>query len=112
MSSKRNNENGINKHNALPTKEDRLKKIENSIYGFFKHSDAKEVTIASILSCINLEKLGEKYRKIKFSYEALLKSLILKELKGYRFQTQLIRYLQNNKTEAKKLGLKKIPDER
>jgi len=112
MSSKGNNETGINKHNAVLTKEDRLKKLENDIYDFFGSIDRTETSIASILSYINLGILGGNYRKIKYSYESLLKALILKELKGFRFQTQLIRYLQNNKTEAKKLGLKKIPDQR
>lgn len=72
----------------------------------------KNPTIVDIINTLNSDLFKNKeYRMIDFSYESLCKCLLLKKLKGIRFQIDLIRYLKTHKRERKKLGLTRTPDQ-
>jgi len=78
---------------------ERIKKIKNP-------------TLVDIINALNPELFkDEGYRMIDFSYNSLCKCLLLKRLKGIRFQTGLVLYLMTHKRVRKKLGLKRIPDQ-
>jgi putative transposase len=88
--------------------------IEEGIYkAFASFGKEQQIKIADFLNRLNLEELlRKKYRKIRCSYESLLKLILFKELKGIRFQTQLERYLKSKKEERLKLRFKEIPNQR
>lgn len=52
----------------------------------------------------------KKYRKIRYSYEALLKLYLFKKIKGIKFYTKLTKYLRNKPSIRWKLGFSKTPD--
>ncbi|KYK27667.1 hypothetical protein AYK20_08035 [Thermoplasmatales archaeon SG8-52-1] len=54
----------------------------------------------------------QKYRKIKFSYDSLIKLVLYQKLKGIKFQTQLRKYLKKHKKERYRLGFDRLPDRR
>jgi len=90
------------------------KHIEAEIYKTFElFKEKKNVTIAEFLKNFDTFVFGnKKYRKIKYSYESLIKLVLFQKLKGIKFQTQLKKYLKKHKKERYKLGLEKLPDRR
>ncbi len=109
----KNNKSKVNKHNAVFIDTRIKKRIDNNIYSIFKSLQGNEAKVVDIILQLDLSLFkGKNYRKIKFSYIALLRAIILLKIKNLRFITRLVRYLQNHKREAKKLGLKQIPDRR
>ncbi len=72
--------------------------------------------IADIIYYINIEKIIEnklkkKYRGIFYSYASLIKLILFMNLKRIKNQTEIERYLKKHKSERKKLGLKRVPDQ-
>ena len=109
----KNNKSRVNKPNAVFIDTRIKKRIDNNIYSIFKSLKGNEVKVVDIILQLDLSLFkGKKYRKIKFSYGALLRAIILMKIKNIRFITKSVNYLQNHKREAKKLGLKQIPDRR
>lgn len=88
--------------------------IEKRIYeAFASFGEERDIKIVDFLNRLDLKELEvKKYRRSKFSYESLLKSILLKKLKHLKLQTHLVRYLKNNRKDAQKLGFKKVPDQR
>ncbi len=88
--------------------------IELEIYKTFEqYIESKNITIADFLNKLELDLLkGVSYRKIKFSYESLMKLVLFQKLKGIKFHTKLTKYLNRHPTEKFKLGFKKTPDRR
>jgi len=109
----KNNKSRINKHNAVSIDTRIKKRIDSNIYSIFKSLQGNEAKVVDIILQLDLSLFkGKEYRKIKFSYDALLRAIILAKIKKLRFITRLVEYLQNHKREAKKLGLKQIPNRR
>jgi putative transposase len=52
------------------------------------------------------------YRKIKFSYESLIRFILYQRLKRFGFITQARQHLHNHPDEAIQLGFKELPDRR
>jgi hypothetical protein len=72
----------------------------------------KHPKIADILKDIDIEKYFPKeYRTIYYSFSSLLKLILFMMLKHIRFQSQLERYFKKCKSERKKLGLPRTPDQ-
>ncbi len=90
------------------------KHIEKEIYKTFEpFKKTKSVSIVDYLKNFNTSVFGQKkYRKIKFSYESLVKLILFQKLKEIKFQTQLQKYLKKHKKERTKLGLEQLPDRR
>ncbi len=88
-------------------------KIEKEIYNTFaqfKHK--KSVSIAGYLKSFNASIFGnQEYRTIKFPYESLVKLVLFQKLKGFRFQTRLVRYLKKHPADKFKLGFSITPDQ-
>ncbi len=111
--SKRDEQKSLNKRNALPILDKRLEnKIKSEVYDVFRLVDGNEIKVLDILQCLNLNIFKQDYRKIKYSYDALLQAILLMKIKQLKFFTQLVSYLEDYKIEARKLGLTKIPDRR
>ena len=88
------------------------KTIELEIYKTFeKCKESKHIKIADFLKAFDVTSFQlRKYRKIKFSYESLLKLVLFQKLKGIKFHTKLTKYLNRNPSEKFKLGFTKTPD--
>ena len=88
------------------------KQIELEIYKTFEFFKAKkDVTIADFLKKFDVSIFGRKeYRKIKFSYESLVKLILFQKLKGIKFYTKLTKYLRRNPKDKYRLGFSKTPD--
>ncbi len=86
--------------------------IELGIYNTFElFKQEKQIKIADFLKIFDVSIFGQKkYRKIKFSYESLLKLVLFQKLKGIKFHTKLTKYLRRNPSERWKLGFCKTPD--
>ena len=113
MPSKKNNKSRVNKPNANLLDSKVKRRINNNIYSIFKSLQRNEVKVVDLILQIDLSLFKKrKYRKIKYSYEGLLRAILLMRVKNLRFITRLVKYLQNHKREAKKIGLKQIPDRR
>ncbi len=89
-------------------------KIEKEIYKTFElFKERKNVKIVDFLKRFNIFIFEQKnYRKIKFSYDSLLKLILFQKLKGIKFQTQLEIYLKHNPREKYTLGFSKTPNQR
>jgi putative transposase len=97
-----------------PSKQNISKKaIELEIYKTFEQfKQSKSVSIADYLNRFDTSIFEQqKYRKIKFSYESLIKLVLLQKLKGINFQTQLVKYLKRHAKEKYKLGFTETPDQ-
>jgi len=88
------------------------KNIELEIYKTFeKFTCKKNIKIADFLKAFDVISYQlRKYRKIKFSYESLIKLVLFQKLKGIKFHTKLTKYLNKNPSEKFKLGFAKTPD--
>ena len=88
--------------------------------GFRNPTLQDPMTAAEFLSYLDLSKVmakideryGTKDWHYRYSPEAMLKALILKYIKGLRWDTTLVRYLKKHPEEAKQLGFNgKIPSQ-
>ena len=88
------------------------KQIELEIYKTFEQfKKNKGIKIADFLKTFDTTIFQvRKYRKIKFSYESLLKLVLFQKLKGIKFHTKLTKYLRRNPSEKFKLGFSQTPD--
>ena len=88
--------------------------IELEIYKTFEQfKKQKNISISEYLKSLDVSVFGKKnYRKIKFSYDSLIKLVLFQKLKGIKFQTQLRKYLKKHKKERYRLNLERIPDRR
>jgi putative transposase len=88
--------------------------IEKEIYKTFElFKKQKNIKIIEFINNFDTTILRtKKYRKIKFSYESLIKLILYQKLKGIKKQTKLIKYLKRNRSELKQLGLNQIPNQR
>ncbi|MCJ7570755.1 MAG: hypothetical protein MUO82_02600, partial [Candidatus Thermoplasmatota archaeon] len=89
------------------------KNIELEIYKTFEQfKEKKNISIADYLKSFNASIFGnQEYRKIKFPYESLVKLVLFQKLKGFRFQTRLVRYLKRHPADKFKLGFSVTPDQ-
>jgi putative transposase len=88
------------------------KEIYKTIASFGKGENIK---VVDFLNRLDLRKIVKKeYRKIKYSYESLVKLVLFMRLKEIKSQTQVVEYLKSNKEDAKALGFEdeEIPDQR
>lgn len=113
--SRNNNISGVNKDfgNAL-LQCSRRTKLERVIYEIFKNQEEDgNIKIIDILNKIDFGKIRySRYRKIKFSYDALLRAILLMKIKGIKSLAKLVLYLENHKREARQIGFTKIPNRR
>jgi len=88
------------------------KTIELEIYKTFeKFKENKNIKIADFLKALDITQFKvHKYRKIKFSYESLIKLVLFQKLKGIKFYTKLTKYLRRNPSERFKLGFSETPN--
>lgn len=86
--------------------------IELEIYKTFeKFNGTKTITIADYLQAFDVTIFQvHKYRKIKFSYESLLKLILYQQLKGITFYTKLAKYLKRSPSDKFKLGFTETPN--
>jgi len=86
--------------------------IEKEIYNTFAlFKNKKNVSIADFLNRFDATAFKQQnYRKIKFSYESLIKLVLFQKLKGIKFHTKLTKYLRRNPAVKFKLGFEKTPD--
>ncbi len=91
-----------------------ISKIEKEIYNIFElFNKEKNICIADFIEKLDISTIKhQEYRKIKFSYESLIKFILFQRLKKFRFITQTRQYLKNHPEEAIQLGFKKLPDRR
>jgi len=87
---------------------------EKEIYKTFElFSKEKNICIADFMEKLDISIIKhQEYRKIKFSYESLIRFILFQRLKRLKFITQTRQYLKNHKYEAIQLGFKEIPDRR
>jgi len=72
----------------------------------------KKIALSEILNRLNFDfAKNNPYRKIDFTYDSLFKLILYKKLKGIRFQTELVKYLELHRRVRTQLGLKKTPDQ-
>lgn len=88
------------------------KTIELEIYKTFeKFKENKNIKIADFLKVFDVTSFQvRKYRKIKFSFESLVKLVLFQKLKGIKFYTKLAKYLRRNPSERFKLGFSETPN--
>jgi putative transposase len=80
--------------------------------GFAQIDKSKKITLVDILNRLNFDfVINKSYREIDFSYDSLFKLILFKKLKGIRFQTELVKYLEIHRRVKTQLGLKKTPDQ-
>ncbi len=86
--------------------------IEKEIYNTFaKLKEQKNIKIADYLKVFDISSFQiRKYRKIKFSYESLLKLVLFQQLKRIKFNTKLTKYLRKNPSDKFKLGFTETPN--
>jgi hypothetical protein len=88
------------------------KNIELEIYKTFeKFKENKNIKIADFLKAFDVLFFQvRKYRKIKFSYESLIKLILFQKLKGIKHYTKLAKYLRRNPSDRFKLGFSETPN--
>lgn len=78
---------------------------------FEKFNKNKIITIADYLKALDLTSLPQpKYRKIKFTYDSLLKLTLYQHLKHIRFYAKLAKHLKRNPMDKFKLGFTRTPN--
>ena len=89
-------------------------KIEKEIYNTFElFNKEKNICIADFIEKLDISTIKhQEYRKIKFSYESLIKFILYKRLKKFKFITQTRQYLKNHPDETISLGFKELPNRR
>jgi len=88
--------------------------IEKEIYSTIKlFTKEKNICIVDFLEKLDISSIKhQEYRKIKFSYESLIRFILYQRLKKFRFITQTRQHLKNHPEEAIQLGFKRLPDRR
>ena len=88
-------------------------KIEKEIYKTFElFKNCKSVSIADYLKRFDTSIFQQdKYRKIKYPYESLIKLVLFQKLKGIKFQTKVVKYLKKHPKNKFKLGFSTTPDQ-
>jgi hypothetical protein len=91
-----------------------ITKIEKEIYNTFElFNKEKNICIADFIEKLNISTIKhQEYRKIKFSYESLIRFLLYQKLKKFRFITQTRQHLKIHPEEAIQLGFKELPNRR
>ncbi len=72
----------------------------------------KCMKISELLGTFDLHALCGKRKHEKFPAPSMMKLLLFMRLKGIKFQTRLLRYLEKNSEDAKNLGFRELPDQR
>jgi len=85
-----------------------LGQLENTLEFFKNEKKIEPIDFVEILTVKEIQ--NKKYRKIKYPYEALFKTIILMDMIG-KNQSTIVEYLQNRKRYLKKLGLPEVPDQ-
>lgn len=88
--------------------------IEKEIYKTFEYfKQEKNICLADFIEKFDISTIKHhKYRKIKFSYELLIRFILFQRLKKFKFITQTRQYLKNHPEEAIQLGFKELPNRR
>ena len=88
--------------------------IELEIYKTFElFKDKNQIKIAEFLKIFDVSIFGQKnYRRIKYSYESLLKLILFQKLKDIKFHTKLTKHLKRNPSVKWNFGFSKTPDRR
>jgi hypothetical protein len=91
-----------------------ITKIEKEIYNTFElFNKEKNICIADFIEKLDITTIKhQEYRKIKFSYESLIRFILYQRLKKFRFITQTRQHLKCHPEEAIQLGFKEIPNRR
>jgi len=86
--------------------------ITTEIYKTFEvFKKQQNITIAEYLKYFDTSIYStKKYRKIRYSYESLIKLFLFQQLKGIKFYTNTTKYLRRNPAIRWKLGFSKTPD--
>jgi putative transposase len=89
-------------------------KIEKEIYNTFElFNKEKNICIADLIEKFDISTIKhQEYRKIKFSYDSLIRFILYQRLKKFRFITQTRQYLKNHPEEGIQLGFKELPNRR
>lgn len=91
-----------------------ITKIEKEIYNTFElFNKEKNICIADFIEKLDITSIKhQEYRKIKFSYESLIRFILYQRLKKFRYITQTRQHLKCHPEEAIQLGFKEIPNRR
>jgi len=89
-------------------------KIEKEIYNTYElFNKEKNICIADFIEKLDITTIKhQEYRKIKFSYESLIRFILYQRLKKFGFITQTRQHLQTHPNEAIQLGFKELPNRR
>jgi putative transposase len=79
--------------------------LEKNIYKILQGLESNDtIKISNFLERLQLNKIIEEKRYIKYSNISMIKALIFMKLKGMKFQTKLVKYLKGNENDALNLG--------
>ena len=89
-------------------------KIEKEIYSTLElFNKEKNICIADFIEKLDISIIKhQEYRKIKFSYESLVKFILYQRLKKFKSITQTRRHLVSHPEETILLGFKELPNRR
>jgi len=89
-------------------------KIETEIYNTFElFNKEKNISIADFIEKLDISIIKhQEYRKIKFSYESLIRFILYQRLKKFKSITQTRQHLKSHPDEAILLGFKVLPNRR
>ena len=72
-----------------------------------------QITVAKYLQHLDVTSFQiRSYRKIKYDHESLIRLILYKKIKGFKFDTKLTKHLRRNPKERYHLGFTKTPDRR
>lgn len=98
----------------MPTRTKHISKntIETEIYKTFDlFKKQSKVTTAEYLKYLDVSIFQtKKYRKIRYDYQSLIKLVLYKEIKGFKFNTKLAKHLRRNPKDKYRLGFQRTPD--
>lgn len=86
--------------------------IDSEIYKIFEQfKNNPKLTTAEYLKHFNTTLFQTTtYRKIKYDYDSLIKLILYKKIKGFRFDTKLTKHLRQNPKDKYQLGFSQTPD--
>ena len=100
----------------MPTSTPHISKkhITKEIYNTFdQFKKQPRVTTAKYLKYLDVSCFQiKKYRKIRYDYQSLIKLLLYKKIKGFRFNTKLTKHLRRNPKDKYRLGFSRTPNRR
>jgi putative transposase len=101
-----------NKHmsgNKCNISKEQIEKEIIKTFALFKKQ--KNISTAEYLKHFDVSLFStKKYRKIRYSYESLIKLYLFKKIKGIKFYTNTTKYLKRNPAVKWKLGFSKTPE--